>query len=748
MSNNANVAVLGLPHLATTLADAGLTVITGETLREAASAVATALKSGPVPVVLADAAAPMLNSWFTKVIASTPTVLVRVETGAAPITAPGALRLTAPVPVDDVLAALNLPAVVPGMVLDTGGAVAGGPYSGTMYDDRTVTDVDDGAGPDAVEDWFSDPDPAPAPVAAPALPAPITAAADDDWSDLGWGAPTSPDSPSTLAPAPALAPTTPVSPPATSAVDDDWSDLGWGGAEPADQPVPAETAPALPADAVPDPSLPPAFPEFSWETPTPAPTDSWGTDTETDSWGTDSWEEPTPAPASEPGTWDTPAAAVTDDWSFLDTVPDVPSTPPALPVPPPHLPVPEATPAAATFTFGAPAAPVPPRPAVVAPQPPTPQYTAPAAPRTPVAAPRPSQPRYTPPSMAPATPAQPTPAQPAPQAYQPPVLRPQAQAAPARVETIGVPQGFSPTHGELAKVICVVGAKGGVGKTSISSALAQHAAVLAGNRTVLVDGNRGQGDIRVYLGMARSGLPTLYDAAMDGNIAQVLLTPDRVAASRPAHMERLECALILAPPQEFASADIITADLYQQAIAYARTKADLVVIDSQIVEGAERGLFDDLFIPMMRSYAWTVGITDLSTAGVNNLMTNMAQFAAQGVPVDRMMTMLNRVPDATGYDEQSTASALNRFGRFVAAVPVIDAVHSGMAHGTAIHDNPTLAPVLDNILLAVTGNPAFAAAPSGPGRRTRATAPAQAATGPAAEDGGHRGGLFGRLRRR
>jgi len=318
------------------------------------------------------------------------------------------------------------------------------------------------------------------------------------------------------------------------------------------------------------------------------------------------------------------------------------------------------------------------------------------------------------------------------------------------VASIGVPQDYSPTHGELAKVIAVVGAKGGVGKSSIAHALAARAGALSGKRVVLVDGNRGQGDLRVYLGLARSGLPTLYDAATTGDVRTALLIPDRVNASRPPHMDRIDCAVILAPPQEFAKAEIISADLYHEAIAYARTKSDLVVIDTQIVEGAERGLFDDLFIPMMRSFAWTVGLSDLSSAGVNNLMTNMSQFAAGGVPAARMMTMLNRVPDTTEYDAESTSQALNRFGRFVASVPVIPEVHSSMAHGTSIHDNPTLAPVLDDILLAVTGDPVYAGATSAaPGKKTRtASAPKAAGSRSTVDAGEPKGGLLSRFRRR
>ena len=296
VNNDNTVAVLGLPHLATALSESGLSVVSGETVREAASTIQVALKAGPIPVILADAAAPMLNAWFTKVIAMAPTVLVRVTSAAGPIAAPGAQRIDAPASVNDILGAVGLPGVMPGAVLGGDGEVAG---SGASANEETEPQTHDVATVEDADDWFEQvTEPAPTTAAEPA------AKSVDGWSDLGWDDPeevteSTPPQPSFTTPAVAAAPVE----------EDDWSDLGWDVDETPKQPE----SPPQPTvrDAVADPSLPPAFPEHPWEAPpasSPIAADGWDAsvsadtqsasddddDDDDDDWAA-AWSDPTPA---------------------------------------------------------------------------------------------------------------------------------------------------------------------------------------------------------------------------------------------------------------------------------------------------------------------------------------------------------------------------------------------------------------------------------------------------------------------
>lgn len=601
------VAVLGLPHLAQALTDAGLTVVTGEPFRTAASAANTALKAGPLPMVMADVAVAGTSPWVEKVVRSCRVVFVTVElaegqkrvagnTAAAP-------RLPVPVSVDEILTTLGLDPLGSGARLLADGTITADAALGVQP--SIVDEVDEFAafGLDAQMDL-------PMPEPLPPLPAPSPAPQ----------------------PAPVVAPAVPAAP------------------APVPEPVPSQAAPPAPAQ----PSAPASF-DFWEQAPAPMPI-------------------PQPAPALPP----VPAA---DLWG---------AAPPAVPAP---LPAPVQVPVAEPDP--APWAPPPSTPVA-----PTPQFGVPG-------------------DLSPVTELEELERQ----AATPPVVVAQSWQDRAVVSTPGVPPaatvgeqigvdtGFSPALGrKLAPCVFAMAGKGGVGKTSIALALAQRAAVIGGLRTVLVDGNRGQGDLRTYLSLTRSGLPTIYDAITSGDPAAPIVTPDRLNANRPDGAEELAIALVQAPPRGMADPTTITSAVYHEVITAARGMADLVVIDTQIVEGSERGMFDDLIIPMLAAHAYGIGIADLSRPGVDNLIAHLSEFLAQGVPVERLMTMLNRVPATTEYDLQKTSDALSRYGAFLDAVPADPDVHAAMAYGTSIQDNPALSPVLDAALMRITANPVFAQA--------------------------------------
>ena len=406
----------------------------------------------------------------------------------------------------------------------------------------------------------------------------------------------------------------------------------------------------------------------------------------------------------------TPTAQVDDDeddWGLddLDFPAAAPQAPDATAYSTP-APVPAYVAPAATVEVAPPAAPVvPPAPPVLAP----PQIVAPAADFW----------GSLPPAGVPVTLPPPAPGFIAPAAGQWPTAPQVAERepyVPARatvaLEQIGVESTYSPTLGRnLAPVVITVGGKGGVGKTSIALALAQRAAVTGDLRVVLVDANRGQGDLRTYLSLNKSGLPTILDAAVSGDPSTAIITPDRLGANRPAGTEQLSFALVQAPPAGQSDPAIINAALYLDVITAARGVADLVVVDTQIVEGAERGLFDDLIVPMLFAHAFGLGISDLTLPGVDNLVTHLKEFIAQGVPVARLMTMLNRVPATTEFDLQKTSTALSQYGSFLASIPADNDIHRAMAYGASIQDNPVLSPLLDQVLMRVTGNPVFAYVP-------------------------------------
>lgn len=290
----------------------------------------------------------------------------------------------------------------------------------------------------------------------------------------------------------------------------------------------------------------------------------------------------------------------------------------------------------------------------------------------------------------------------------PPVMesRPRmTQDVTSMIPSVGPKQDFST---DLAPLIFVISGRGGVGKSMLSMSLAQRAAEIGGLRTILIDGNRGQGDIRVYLRLTRSQLPSVYDAALRNDPQAAIISPERLSAERGPALEHLKFALALAPPDGMADPSVIRPDLYAGVIAAARQVADLVVCDTQIIESVDQvGIVEDLVTPALRAGAWGLGISDLSAAGVHNLLDRLKTMNSAGVARDRLLVTLNKVPHSGKYDQTRTSEAFNLNGNFLGAIEADDNVIEIMNSGNTAASHSAVAPILDECLFRITGNDAF-----------------------------------------
>lgn len=394
---------------------------------------------------------------------------------------------------------------------------------------------------------------------------------------------------------------------------------------------------------------------------------------------------------------------------------------PPAPAPAPAAPAPAgwgAEPAAAPTVQPAPAAPVT-RAPVAAPVAPAPGWGA-AAPAAPVAAApvAPTAPAPTAPAPTAAAPAAPSPVPATSAAQAAPAPFAVAPTAPAYTEPVAPAPVASalpaaPVYdSEGAHTIFSTAGKGGVGKSSIALALGERAARLGELRVVVIDGNRGQGDLRAYLRLARAPLPTVYDVAAGADPMSVIIRPDQIAANRMASLERVNFAVALAPLSGMADMDVVTSEVYGQVLDAARSVADLVVVDTQIAETSDTsGLFDDLWIPAMAQYAHMVGITNLNTASIDNLTERILDFRKAGVDIDHINVVLNDVPAEVDYDQQRTADHLAKLGWLRGSVTRDPSIIASNNAGEVPWDNPGLAPVLDAVLFAVTGMEEFAPKP-------------------------------------
>ena len=288
----------------------------------------------------------------------------------------------------------------------------------------------------------------------------------------------------------------------------------------------------------------------------------------------------------------------------------------------------------------------------------------------------------------------------------------------------------TPTRNHAGVIIPFAG-KGGVGKSTVAFAIAERAVIVGDiKRVVLIDANRGQGDARTYARI-QGQLPSIYDAAISGKPEAAIVGPQRLCAARPG-LPDLHIGIVLAPTFDQADRTIVTEEVYGAVIDYARSIADLVVIDTQIVEASDTsGLIDNVMIPLLRAGAWGVGLSDSSMPGVKNLIARFTLFQRHGVSPDRMMIALNRVAADSGIKPDAIAAMMAQYGTWMGTVvqstALATAFEVGQIPGTSATPSTRSAPpapdaefaaMLDRVLYRVTGLDAFAP-------RTQAEPPAR-----------------------
>lgn len=158
-----------------------------------------------------------------------------------------------------------------------------------------------------------------------------------------------------------------------------------------------------------------------------------------------------------------------------------------------------------------------------------------------------------------------------------------------------------------------------------------------------MDANRGQGDVRTYLRLGGSALPTIWAAAASGDPARAVLTPGEVNAARHRRLQELRFGLVMAPHGDQVDPSTVTPAVYRSVLAAAQDVADLVVVDTQIVEdGADTtGLIDGLLVPALRDGGWALAVADTSSAGLTNTLQRARTVHAAGIPPDRLMSALS-----------------------------------------------------------------------------------------------------------
>jgi intein/homing endonuclease len=236
-----------------------------------------------------------------------------------------------------------------------------------------------------------------------------------------------------------------------------------------------------------------------------------------------------------------------------------------------------------------------------------------------------------------------------------------------------------------------------------------------GLRAVVVDANRGQGDLRKYLRVNQAYLPSVVDAAASGDPMRAITTPERLAAARPAGLPVPSFATVLAPTDSQVDPSLITPAVYREVLAAVREIADIVIVDTQIVEAADvGGMVDNFMIPELLGGAWGLGISDPSV-GADNLLRRLYMFAARHIGPERLMIALNRVEPSSGLNQEAMARLVQPYATWMGSVGMDPSIVTAFESG-AVPSSPELDELLGRVLGRVTG---IAPAPVAPREQER-----------------------------
>lgn len=273
----------------------------------------------------------------------------------------------------------------------------------------------------------------------------------------------------------------------------------------------------------------------------------------------------------------------------------------------------------------------------------------------------------------------------------------------------------------LGLLLEIFSGKGGAGKSTIATCLAQAAAEIGGLSVCLVDANRGQGDLGLYMRVRKSDLPSIYDAVTIGDLSSAFIPPEQINTARGDTGDQIAFWFVQAPrPQREGDISLEVAatrpEHYAQLIAEARQRFDLVIVDTQITEALDTsGLIDQAVGPALARGGYALGMVELSTPGVENLLTSMAYLRGLGADPARMMTIANNVPP----DVQELGKIprlLGQHSRWMGAISHDQRIYQDMVQRRIPYEVPPMRTVILDVLESMTGMAEFSAPPDEPNR--------------------------------
>jgi pilus assembly protein CpaE len=199
------------------------------------------------------------------------------------------------------------------------------------------------------------------------------------------------------------------------------------------------------------------------------------------------------------------------------------------------------------------------------------------------------------------------------------------------------------TTGALAPLICVLGPKGGIGKTLTSANLAVGLA-LEGRRPIVVDLDLQFGDVGLSLGLTPKR--TIYDLVKSGGAVDV----EKVEGYLTTHASGVR---VLMAPVRPDQATAVTIDYLRELYPLLRASSDTVIVDTP------PGFSPEVIASIDGStHVCMVGMLD--SLSLKNTKLGLETLELMGYDRSRIRVVLNRADTHVGVTREDVAAILGR----------------------------------------------------------------------------------------
>jgi pilus assembly protein CpaE len=201
----------------------------------------------------------------------------------------------------------------------------------------------------------------------------------------------------------------------------------------------------------------------------------------------------------------------------------------------------------------------------------------------------------------------------------------------------------TPAAGALASLVCVLGPKGGIGKT-LTSANLGVALAAEGRKAVVVDLDLQFGDVGLSLGLVPQR--TIYDLAKSGGA----LDAEKVEAYLTPHPSGVR---VLMAPMRPDQAGAITTDFLREIYPLLRASNDYVVVDTPPGFAPE-------VITSIDSSTDVCMVGMLDSLSLKNTKLGLETLELMGYERDRIQIVLNRADTSVGVTQDDVTAVVGR----------------------------------------------------------------------------------------